>query len=267
MMKFLCAVGAVAALAGSASAQTDKLIFEDYFGDFYVCQGGNVVQTIARTYSPGYAEPFIADGFSIKTSPMNGGGTGYEYRLSDGAMINSYNVPSHQGSHDAGWDGKNTLWNSQNFCFSGSMSKGDANWQNMSQPWNYYPQGDNPNAGICSLGTAYDTRNKWVWTQQYGNGSMTAYDTNGNYVTSFTIPYAGYGGLAYEPSTGWLWSNDTYGSGQTYAYDTSGNLQWSGYINGLPNAVFHTAEFAVGVPTPGAGVLLGLGGLMAGRRR
>lgn len=252
----------VLAVSGAAMAQTDKLIFEDYFGDFYVVQGGSVTQQIARSFGPGYAEPFIADGFSIKTSPMGGNGTGYEYRLSDGAMINTYSVPAHDGSHDAGWDGKNTLWNSQNFCGSGVMSTGDANWQNMSTPWGWAPPG-----GGCGLGTAFDTRNNWVWTQSYGPAEMVAYDTNGNYQTSFPVQYSGLGGLAYEPSTGLLWSVDTYSSGIVYAYDTSGNLQQAFYANGLPNAVFHTAEFAVGVPTPGAGVLLGLGGLMAGRRR
>jgi hypothetical protein len=258
----LVAATGILAVCSASSAQTDPLIFEDYFGDFYIVQGGNMIQTIARNFH-GYAEPFIADGFSIKTSPMNGGGTGYEYRLSDGAIINSYNVPSHGGSHDAGWDGNNTLWNSQNFCASGSMWTGDAGWQGMSNPWNY-----NSNGGSCSLGTAFDTRNNWVWTQDYGPGYMNAYDTSGNLQASFPIQYQGYGGLAYEPASGWLWSHDTYGTNETYAYDTSGNLMWSGFINGLPNGIFHTAEFAVGaIPAPGAGALLGIGGLMAARRR
>lgn len=253
---------AVLGICGAVSAQTDKLIFEDYFGDFYVVQGGNMVQQIARTYGPGYAEPFIADGFSIKTSPMGGNGTGYEYRLSDGAMINSYYVPSHSGSHDAGWDGKNQIWNSQNFCGSGVMSTGDANWQNMSTPWGWTPP-----SGGCGLGTTFDTRNNWVWTQSYSPAEMTAFDTNGNYQTSFPIQYSGLGGLAYEPSTGLLWSVDTYGSGTVYAYDTSGNLQQAFSANGLPNNVFHTAEFEVGVPAPGAAGLLGLAGLAGMRRR
>jgi hypothetical protein len=226
-------------VSGAATAQTGTLILEDYFDQgFFLIQGGEVIRSFPRADgSPnGPASPFVGID-TIKSSPQHGGGTGFEYSLT-GDILNKYEVPSHGGNHDAGTDGRAYIYNSENFCGTGSMWRMDLDWQNPELLFTYTP------LGACALGTAYDLVNDTIWIQSYGPSTIAQYDFAGNVLSSFDSIGESLG-LAYEPETDTLWTADSYGSNRIAQYDKKGNLLQEFEVKGLPPGVYHTAEFVV----------------------
>ncbi len=234
------AAAVVLTIGAGASAQTGRLILEDYWNQgFFVIQGGEVIRNIPRVDSNA-ASPFIALD-TIKSSPMHGGGTGYEYSLS-GELLGEYQVPQHGGNHDAGTDGRAYIYNSENFCGSGTMWRMDLDWQNPVLLFSYSPEGG------CGLGTAYDPQNDTIWIQSYGPNLISEYDMSGNVLHSFESVGESLG-LAYETETNTLWTAVSYGSNWVAQYDKKGNLLQQFEVKGLPGGVYHTAEFVI--PGPG----------------
>ncbi len=246
----LAAVAAVSCV-GSAIAQTDPLFLNDG-SQFYRIQGG----VVTNTWSSQGVWPFVVRS-NVEGAPM-GGGTGYLWDQV-GNIQGNFNEAGNGGNFDAGTDGKN-IYITQNFCGSGSMWKLDTNWQNAQQIYNW----NSPNGG-CGIGVTYDTVNGTLWTSSYSSNMVAQLDGSGNIISQFSVPIGNPAGIAYEKSTDTLWMPNSF-SDQIMQFDKSGNLLQT-ISTGTFFSSTYSAEFGGGVPTPGAAALLGVGGLVASRRR
>lgn len=244
--------GAVLAIAGVAGAQTDPLYITD--GDsarLAIVQNG-VLQSLAKTHVRGY--PIIATS-SLWIGDYNGNQpNSIEYDLAGNPTGNTAPY-SPIFAVDAGQDGKQSYqlgdaFNSSSTVFTSDMQLGN-------------PQKLFGVQGNDLVGITYDTNDGMIWVSD--QDQCYEYDMAGNLQFSFKHG-VGRGCIAFEDSTKTLWYV-TNGSDLISQFDPdTGQLLNQLKIAGLASNNWG-AEFASRVPSPGAAAVLGLGGLMAGRRR
>lgn len=267
MRLFVCSVLAGAlGFSGAASAQVGKLYMQDalpyniYNNQVYVAQGGTINQTL--NLNGPYEHNLTVAGGEIRTyGGASYGQPGYNYDLNGSFLGQQYNA---NGTYqqdiyygpDAATDGKYNYVNDYGW---GYVMRFDRNWQNGTV---LFGQG-----GYGGITVDRNDGNLWIldtWGQ-----TIKKTDMSGNVITSFSDGnlYNQYLALAMDVD-GTLWALQGNGMGNGWRqYDTSGNLLSTG---NFPGGSFNigSAEFDWNaVPAPGSAALLGLGGLVASRRR
>jgi MYXO-CTERM domain-containing protein len=241
----------VLAAAGVAGAQTDPLYITD--GDsarLAIVQNG-VLQSVAATHVRGY--PIIATS-SVWIGDYNGNQpNSIEYDLAGNATGNTAPYTP-VFAVDAGQDGKQSYQLGDAFNSSSTVYVSDMQLGNPQKLFGVQ--------GSDLVGITFDSAsgNLWITDQD----QFYEYTTGGQLVSQFKHG-VGRGCAAYETSTDTLWYI-TNGSDTISQFDKSGTLLQQLSINGLASNNWG-AEFASRIPSPGAATLLGLGGLVAGRRR
>lgn len=245
------AMAVVLALSGSAMAQSSVYYVTN--GDQQVvCAVQNGVE-INRWSTGLYSYPIAVSNGQVRVCDGQGyGAQGQAYDLngnSQGALQQRA-----QGSFmlDSTSDGKyNYYWG------DGTIYRTDLDWGNVTPLFSAN--------GFSFGGITWDGKNNTLWTTDYYN-SCYQYDFSGNLVSSFAVGQ-GDEGLAWEPATDTLWMY-TQGSNQFRQYDKSGNLlQTVPWNNPFGDNVIGGEFETTAIPAPGAAALLGVGGLMASRRR
>jgi hypothetical protein len=142
---------------------------------------------------------------------------------------------------------------------SGQVYRTDLNYQN---PQALFSTNQN------DIGITYDpSGGGGLWISNWGGTNVTHYDLGGTPVSSFSTGHSLNAALALDPSDGTLWLADRSSFGLFEQWTTSGTNLFRGQIPGMDSQNVLGGEFASRVPAPGAAALLGLGGLVAGRRR
>jgi DNA-binding beta-propeller fold protein YncE len=109
---------------------------------------------------------------------------------------------------------------------------------------------------------AYDQADGWLYIADQGNGTVTAYDLNGNEqtLTAPMVPYV-VSGITYDGANGFLYLTTPSGTSKITAYDGQGNRQtlsggFPGFINPTykPSGIaYDSANGLIYVTVPGPG--------------
>lgn len=255
MMKSCIVAVLVSAVAGTAFGQTDRLYITDTrggTGNIYVVQAGSLANTFSMA-GGGTREGPIAVASDVRTISDDTGTPGAQYTLGGAWTGTTYATNPTPGQwFDGTTDGK---YNYSCAWPSDAVYRFDRDWQNPTLLFSTGRDGE--------MGITWDSKTNTLWTGNHLNGTIENYSMNGSLLTEFSLPY-GPDGVAYEPSTDTIWL-ESYNSHELHQYDKAGLLLQSFQVSGMPLSFGFDAEFAV--PAPGAAALLGLGGLIAGRRR
>ncbi|MBL8760358.1 MAG: hypothetical protein JNL50_03565 [Phycisphaerae bacterium] len=250
MKSVASAVIVSAVFCASASAQLSELYLNrhgDGSGKIYVVQGGAIV----REWMGERGSLFVTG--SVVRTAGNTGGAGAEYTLAGVATGNTYPAPGTAGMHndDSTTDGVYAYGLNYN---SQRVVRFDLDWSN---PTNLFGVGGN------SDGITWDRTDNTLWTCGWTTGEINHYSMAGAWLGGFVLPTSGHVGIAIDPADHTLWMNK-WGTNQIEQYSVTGTHLQTLTVSGLPGDL-SGAEFAI--PTPGAGVLVGVGGLAAMRRR
>lgn len=261
MKSITCAaLTAMLGLAGAAAGQTDQYYVTD--GDSHRCvrmQGGGINLQFDLTDN----QYPLAIGSTIKIYGTYNFNTGAEYDLDGNPTGVTYPFVGGGGQFlDGATDGGGRNW---------ACSFNDAGIWQFDQDWG----GPSLAFSVPSLpeGVTYDpsTDHLWVARSQAAGASQNLieeYTTGGALVSSFVYSNNGgdrLGGLAWEPSSGTLWG--VYNGQNTVVnFSEAGKLLNSFQVNGLASNNWG-GEFAMRIPVPGSAALLGMGAVVAGRRR
>jgi hypothetical protein len=242
----------VLAFAGLAAAQTDILYVTD--GDsqrLARAQGGALLGTTS-THQGAY--PIAVSG-SAWIGQYYGDSTSREYDLNGVATGNSAGISIIQAV-DGTTDGVQ-----YNYQFGNAFNNGGQVYRSGLDFSNPTPIFSVDNM-VRNVGITFDPTDQTLWVS--GNSEVRQYDLAGNLMFGFNHQ-SGEGCLAYETSSDTLWF---VRNGQDWIdqYSKSGTLLQSVNVPGLASNNWG-AEFGVRIPAPGAVALLGLGGLIAGRRQ
>lgn len=241
---------ALASLGSAAHAQLSELYLNQHdngSGNIYVVQGGAIV----RSWSAERGSLFVNAG-TVRTAG-NGGGAGAEYTLAGVPTGVTFPTPGTAGMHndDSTTDGS--------FAYgmdyiSQNVIRFNLDWSN---PTSLFPVSDD------SDGITWDYTDNTFWTVGWTTPRINHYSSTGTLLGSFSALESSHVGLAIDPADHTLWLSH-WNTNQIDQYSVTGTYLQSLVIPGLPTDIAG-AEFAV--PAPGAAALLGLGGLMASRRR
>lgn len=241
-------IGAACGLAASASAQTEVLYTTNGDGGtMTMYQGG--IGTQVSTHVRGYP---ITVNQSVWIGDYNGNQpNSLEYDLAGNATGGS--VPySAVNAIDATSDGTFGYELGGAFGSSATVYRLGADLDSTGRTTLFSVSGDSRFVGIT-----YENGSLWISAAT----NIYEYDLAGNLLSSFAHNEGDGHALAYESSTGTLW---TARGNQLWQYDLSGNLLQNITTN-MSAGNNWGAEFAI--PAPGTLALLGLGGLVAARRR
>lgn len=260
-MRFeMLAAGAVLALAGAAGAQTGTMYIHGGYGNgpISAVQGGNLIW---QTYNNnGTFASTIAVNGSVKLLGTNPGGVGPEFDLAGNLTGNNFVNPTNDYLYyDGASDGKHNYAIGYN---TGNVYQFDANWGSPTTLFSGLPAN-------VPTGISWDSNNSlWIYTAN--NSTLSNYSMGGQLLSTFGVANPGTydKGVAFDYSDNTIWLTD-YGIGDTISqYKRDGTYLQTIQVPGMFGATGLTAEFDVrGVPAPGSAALLGLGGLMASRRR
>ncbi len=246
-------IGAACGLAASASAQTEVLYTTNGDGGtMTMYQGG--IGTQVNTHVRGYP---IAVNQSVWIGDYNGNQpNSLEYDLAGNATGGS--VPySAVNAVDATSDGSFGYELGNAFGSSGTVYRLGADLDSTNRIALFDVGTDGRDSRF--VGITYDHDRGTLWISAATN--IYEFDLAGNQLGFFGHSEGDGHALAYESSTGTLW---TARSSTLNQYDRSGNLLQTVNTD-IPAGNNWGAEFAV--PAPGTLALLGLGGLVAARRR
>lgn len=253
--RFLAPMGLV--LAASASAQNTPIWLTD--GDshnIFIVQNGAIQQQINQ--QPQHHGYPIAVSSDARLTAYIPGSTGGQYDLGGNYLNNDYNNDGVDAMTDGTTDGVNYNYGIR--YYDGSVFRYDRNWDNPQQ--------------IFSVGgdfgaITYDSSDGTLWVKNRNfNAQVDHYNAAGGYLGGFSLGANGNytnWSLSYEESTDTLWclggGNDTL-----FQFDKSGNTLNQLYVGTFGNIL--GGEMSIrGIPAPGAAALLGVSGLVAGRRR
>lgn len=251
-----CGLAAALTLTGGALAQQDPLYLTDGDGHRnFIVQNGSVQSVFGSV--PSERAFGIAVAGDVRTygyaNPERGGG----YDLAGNSNGNIYTYNAGSAIADGTTNGVDTNWA---IDFFGTVYKYDRNWANGQQVWSAQGYG----------GITYDPTDNTLWLSADRSAGIAHYDLNGNPLGGFNTVGGLDWDLAYEPTSNSLWVSQAFNGPNTtlYNYDKNGTLIQSFSVPGLGAASFFGGEFEIGrVPAPGAAALMGLGGLVASRRR
>lgn len=219
-----------------------------------VCVVQNGVET--NRWSTGlYNYPIAVSGGQVRICDGQGfGQQGKAYDLNGNFQGNLQQRAEGSFTLDGTSDGTFNYYASS----GGTLFRTDLDWGNVTQ---LYQVGS-----VAYAGLTYDAKNKSIWSWD-GTFIRQQDLATGNFISSFDTGNGNNCGLAWEPSSDTLWMY-SQGSNQLRQYDKSGNLLNTVSWNNPFGDNVIGGEFEIGkVPAPGAATLLGIGGLMAGRRR
>jgi hypothetical protein len=254
-------VCAILAGAGSAGAQVSPLYLGDWTsGQTWVVQGGVVIDSFNRA-GPSDG-PGMAIGTTIKFIGQEGGQTGREYALDGTLLGGTYTNPSFEDLYDGTTDGGGRNWAIAHNDFDDpqfTVVVGDQDWGGLAPAFTPTRR---------SSGITYDPVNDSLWvTNTEGFGTFVQqYKTDGTFVSEFPIAIPGAYAIAYDSADDSLWVIESFGSPIIHQFDKNGTNLQNLTIGGISNQVLG-AEFSQRIPGPGAAGLLGLAGIVAGRRR
>lgn len=247
---------ALVTLATCAMGQSQELfVYDQGGGVMYVVQGG----AVQRQWSTGTSNwsPIAVSGGTVRASGFFDGGGGKEYDLFGTPTANIVGDVDGDNIYDSTSDGSNNYA----VAFSNQFYKYDTLFNGQASVNNVGWFGELPG------GIAYDGNANSLWISAWSGTNVREMDLNGNPTgRGFQAQDSLNMALAYEAASDTLWvvPRDT-GSLILRQYSTSGTLMQT--INLGIGGNFLSAEFAPRVPSPASGAILGLGGLMASRRR
>jgi hypothetical protein len=255
----------VAVGAGAASAQTGTMyLLGNQNGggtsNTYVIQGGALVNTFSRNTA---SESCPAINGTIRTYGTSPGQSGAEYDLLGAPQGPTYPNNGQGDFYDGTTDGTHNYGMQYS---SGTVWQFDTSW-------------GSPQALFTTqnsdIGLTWDSGSNTLWAAGFGGNGIRQYSMGGSLVATIPIqgnPNGTQINLAYDYSDNTLWTATYTGGGGTshlQQYDpVNGNLIQefdisSPSIGGSLGAEFNLAS----IPAPGAGAILGIGGLIAARRR
>jgi MYXO-CTERM domain-containing protein len=251
------AVSAVAILALSGVATAQNLPYYITSGDqsvMYHVQFGAVQNVVSTTFLD---YPLAVRNTIWLGNRDDGGAT--EYNL-DGTLTGNTSAGGFGFSQLLDGAAGNNNLNYGIECCGGtnSVTVGNADWSGQSA---LFTLPNNTNGE----GIAYDTLNDHIYVIDF-NGDFFRMSTGGNVLFQSNHGYGGsLASLAYDVSSGTLW-------GYLRGTDDIINLALDGSTIGAVNVpglsgVGNAFGGEMAIPAPGAAALLGVGGLIAGRRR
>lgn len=252
-MKFTTlAAGAALALAGAAGAQTSPAFLTGGYGDgpIYRVQGGSVTHSQTTT---GWTPAMAVLGGKVQLAGYGGGGVYPELNSSNLTPTgNNINGITSSSSYGGTSDGKKIFAYNNS---TGTIYSYDPGWTN---PQNLC---SSPYGFMYDLG--YDASDNTLWGSS--SGVMYHFAMNGTPLGSFGVNNGSGTGIGVDNADGTIWMTQ-YCSNSIVQYNKSG-----GYLQtiNLGGNVRTCGEWGIDfeVPAPGSAALLGLGGLMASRRR
>ncbi len=255
MMFKTLAAGAALALAGAAGAQTSPAFLTGGYGDgpIYRVQGG--VKT-HEAFTSGWTPAMAVVGGKVQPAGAGGGGPFAELNTSDLSPTGN-NINAAPGTYYGGTsDGTYIYAYNQN---TGMIDRFDPGWTNQT-PLFASPYGFTYDLGYDSSGGGS------LWGAQ--SGQMWQIDMSGSPLAQFFGINNGSGtGIGVDNADGTIWMTQ-YCSNTIIQYDKNGNATGqSHYLPDIRSCGEWGIDFDNGVPAPGSAALLGLGGLMASRRR
>ncbi len=252
-------IAALLGLATGASAQNSLFIAHDTqqpIKEF--TKGGAFVTDWGESMNVNATGPAVGDGHVYSTNP-NSTSTIYRFDASDtfvdsdvfvgGADPNGLGLPG--WVEDAAYAGNNELWIGG---YNGMVSHIDSSGNILFQF----------NTKTSYTGVAFDGKTLYT-TRGFNDGSgiVDLWDTLGNSVGSISTGVGASGGIGWDSDDNTLWIG--YLDSTIAHFDMSGTNLNDGFATGFGGAI---DGLELGrIPTPGAAALLGLGGLVAGRRR
>jgi hypothetical protein len=254
-------VVAAGGLCAGANAQISPLYLGDWTsGQSWVVQGGVVINTFNR--SGASDGPGLAVSDSVKYIGQEGGQTGRQYALDGTPLGGTYTNPGFEDLYDGTTDGVGRNWAIAHNDFDPpefAVVVGDQDWGGLAVAFA-------PNRR--SSGITYDPVNDSLWVTNTGGfgDRVQQYSTNGAFISEFNIAIPGAYAIAYDAADDSLWVIESFGSPRIHQFDKNGNNLQILTINGISNQVLG-AEFSARVPAPGVLGVLGVSGLMMGRRR
>ncbi len=250
-MKKITATLVVAGVAAVASAQTSVYYLSDgEYNRLNAYQGG--VQQWDQPQAFGFEAPLAIVGSEIRTVRSFGGQTGGQYDLNGNFMGATYTNITGE------WHWDSTSDNTSNYLVgqhTGNVYATDTSYQN---PVVLFTIGSGD-----ALGITYDPTNNSLWIADWTGGRVTNYGMDGTELSSFNSGLDSQAALALDPADGTLWMIE-WGLQTAYQWDKAGNSLGSFFDAGMTGNPLG-GEFMI--PAPGSLALLGLGGLLAARRR
>jgi hypothetical protein len=248
----------VAGLGAGAAAQNSLFIAQDLNGPIkeYNKVGG-FIQDWAEAYNTGATGPAVGGGNVYSASPSSTS-TIFKVDASD-TLVSSYSFvgggdPNGLGLpgwiEDAAYAGSGELWIGG---YNGMISHIDSSGAILSQF----------NTKTSYTGVAFDGKTLYTTHGFYGGtGDVEMWDTAGNHLGTIATGFDSTGGIGWDSDDNTLWVG--YLDSTVRHFDMGGTLLGS-FITPLGNAI---DGLEVGkIPAPGAGAILGLAALTAGRRR
>lgn len=252
------AVATILLLPAVALAQTSELYLTTYEQtDAYVVQNGQIVRQFQRLHQ--FDGPALVVQDTIKMLGQFPGQIGHEYDLNGNPLAGTYPNPGWDDCYDGATDGVHNWTIAHNHFPHFPLLVSDADWGNMQEAFTPLRR---------SSGVTYDMNTDTLWvTNCIGDSDrVQQYDLNGNLLFEFPVSISGGYGIAWDPADDTLWIPGSWGTNHLYQYDKLGNLLQDVNVQGLSDRVLG-AEFLIPEPSTAALLLLGVGGLVAYRRR
>ena len=293
MQRFIIAFTVLSCAAAAGHAQSGRYYVTDEsgFNRVWQFQGGALAGSFATNPAGGADGPIIVDGNTNTVRSVKGGffggsaaSPGSEYTFAGGVVGPVSLDPSAHAGYgrviDAAFDGTNS-YIVHGFGGNAGVFRYNANFSGPGTlMFNIFGQDASTAQGIT-----WDGAN--IWTSDYvlggAAGRVRKWSSAGVEISSFlVVNNAGVGSerntaLAYDQSDGTFWMNAHventlgFGFGELWQFDSAGNFLQAIHARQTdptaPSGILYWGGEIFTIPAPGAAALLGLGGLVALRRR
>ncbi len=257
-MKHAASIAMVTALTAGAHAQMSPLYaLDSYSGATFVVQGGALVNSFTRT-DPLYTAAVAIAG-DIRTMGHTHGSSGSQYDMNGAPLGGTYtNNTATAPFYDGGTDG--TTYNYSLRYNTNELWRFDRDWQNGQVLYSL------PGVAADAAGVTYNMQTGGFFISGYTQ--LAYYDSFGAQV--WTRGHEGgvlaQFGVAYDPADDTIWTAGNLLHAGWFQQYTSGGVFLQEFY--LPQLAFsNTLGLEFNIPTPASAAMLGLGGLLAARRR